>query len=365
MKGQSSFAQFEDSANGFSIRTTLIPELKTGEVLVRNTYTTICRSDIYTFQGKRKEKSPTILGHEIVGKIVALGPDAPFNDLRGQVLKIGDRITWGIYASNPDSVFAKKGIPQKGEDLFKYGHEQITEHSTLHGGLAEYIILRKNTPIIAIQDDALSNKAASLINCAVATAAGAIRLAGSLENQTVLVNGAGMLGIIACAMAHKAGARKVIAVDFNKDRANLALKFGADLALGADEPVLSSSPAADGVEKLKVDVVLEFSGIPEAMKSTLELLDIGGTAVWIGATFPQPDIAINGEKMIRRVLTIRGLHNYNQSDLVAAVDFMESSFNDFDFDSLVHGGFSLEQTAAAYQYAIDHNPFRVGIDLVD
>jgi len=198
MKGQSSFAQFEDSANGFSIRTTLIPELKTGEVLVRNTYTTICRSDIYTFQGKRKEKSPTILGHEIVGKIVALGPDAPFNDLRGQVLKIGDRITWGIYASNPDSAFAKKGIPQKGEDLFKYGHEQITEHSTLHGGLAEYIILRKNTPIIAIQDDALSNKAASLINCAVATAAGAIRLAGSLENQTVLVNGAGMLGIIAC-----------------------------------------------------------------------------------------------------------------------------------------------------------------------
>ena len=363
MNGQSNFAQFEDSANGFSIRTTSIPELKPSEVLVRNTYTTICRSDIYTFQGKRKEKSPTILGHEIVGKIVALGPDAPFNDLRGQVLKIGDRITWGIYASDPASVFAKKGIPQKGEDLFKYGHEQVTEQSTLHGGLSEYIILRKNTPIIAIQDDALSNKAASLINCAVATAAGSIRLAGSLENQVVLVNGTGMLGIIACALAKKAGARKVIAVDFNIERANLALKFGADLALCADTPVLSSSPAADAVEKLKVDVVLEFSGIPEAMKSTLELLDIGGTAVWIGATFPQPDIAINGEKMIRRVLTIRGLHNYNQSDLVAAVDFMESSFNEFDFDSLVHGGFSLEQTSEAYQYAIDHNPFRVGIDL--
>ena len=363
MSDQSNFAQFEDSANGFSIRSTSIPELKPGEVLVRNTYTTICRSDIYTFQGKRKEKSPTILGHEIVGKIVLLAPDAPSKDLRGHALQIGDRITWGIYASDPASAFAKKGIPQKGEDLFKYGHEQITAQSTLHGGLAEYIILRKNTPIIAIQDDALSNKAASLINCAVSTAAGAIRLAGNLENQTVLVNGTGMLGIIACAMAHKAGARKVIAVDFNIDRANLALKFGADLALGADAPVLSSSPVDDTVEKLKGDVVWEFSGIPEAMKSTLELLDIGGTAVWIGATFPQPDIAINGEKMIRRVLTIKGLHNYNQSDLVAAVEFIESSFIEFDFDSLVHGGFSLEQTSAAYQYAIDHNPFRVGIDL--
>lgn len=357
MSDQSVFVQFEDSAHGFAIKQATIPALKSGEILVRNTYTTICRSDIYTFQGKRKEKSPTILGHEIVGKIVSMSPDAPSQDLRGHALQTGDRITWGIYASNPDSAFSKKGIPQKGDDLFKYGHEQITEHSTFHGGLSEYIILRKNTPIIAIQDDALSNKAASLINCAVATAAGAIRLAGSLENQTVLVNGAGMLGIIACAMAKKAGAKKVIAVDFNKERANLALQFGADLALGADDPILSSS------EKLKVDVVLEFSGIPEAMQSTLELLDIGGTAVWIGATFPQPDIAINGEKMIRRVLTIRGLHNYNQSDLVAAVSFMESTHKAFDFDALVHGGFSLEQTNAAYHYAIEHNPFRVGIDL--
>jgi len=358
MSDQSFFAQFEDSANGFSIRNTTIPELKPGEILVRNTYTTICRSDIYTFQGKRKEKSPTILGHEIVGKIIAMAQDAPLDDVRGHALQIGDRVTWAIYASDPTSDFAKKGIPQKGEDLFKYGHEQITEQSTLHGGLAEYIILRKNTPIIAIQNHGLSDKAASLINCAVSTAAGAIRLAGNLENQAVLVNGTGMLGIIACAMAKKAGAKKVIAVDFNKDRANLALKYGADLALGADDPIFSSS------EKSKVDVVLEFSGIPEAMKSTLELLDIGGTAVWIGATFPQPDIAINGEKMIRRVLTIRGLHNYNESDLVAAVGFMESSFKDFDFDALVHGGFTLEQTNDAYQYAIEHNPFRVGIDLI-
>ena len=357
MSDQSFFAQFEDSANGFSIRNTTIPDLKPGEMLVRNTYTTICRSDIYTFQGKRKEKSPTILGHEIVGRIIAMEQDAPLHDVRGHAMQIGDRVTWAIYASDPTSAFAKKGIPQKGEDLFKYGHEQITDQSTLHGGLAEYIILRKNTPIIAIQDDELSDKAASLINCAVSTAAGAIRLAGNLEHQAVLVNGTGMLGIIACAMAKKAGARNVIAVDFNKDRANLAFKYGADLALGTDDPLLSSS------EKIKVDVVLEFSGIPEAMQSTLELLGIGGTAVWIGATFPQPDIAINGEKMIRRVLTIRGLHNYNQSDLVAAVSFMESTHKEFDFDALVHGGFTLEQTNAAYQYAIEHNPFRVGIDL--
>jgi hypothetical protein len=42
---------------------------------------------------------------------------------------------------------------------------------------------------------------------------------------------------------------------------------------------------------------------------------------------------------------------------------MESTHKEFDFDALVHGGFTLEQTNAAYEYAIEHNPFRVGIDL--
>ena len=363
MNTLSYFAQFDESINGFTLEQAALPALKSGELLVRNSYTTICRSDLYTFQGKRKEKNPTILGHEIVGHIIAIAPDAVPTDLRGKTLEIGDRITWGIYASNPDSVYAAKGIPQKAEDLFKYGHEQITAESTLHGGLAEYIILRKNTPIIVLQNDAMPDQVASLVNCSVATVAGAIRVAGQLADQTVLVSGTGMLGIIACAMAKTGGAKKVIAVDADQERATLALSFGADWALGANLMPFFPQVGEASSSPTKVDIVLEFSGMPSAMESTLEMLDVGGTAVWIGATFPQASIPVNAEKMIRRVLTIKGLHNYNQHDLVAAVDFLEAEYQTFDFDALVHGGFTLDQTTAAYQYAIDNNPFRVGIDL--
>ena len=363
MNTLSYFAQFDESINGFTLEQAAIPALKSGELLVRNSYTTICRSDLYTFQGKRKEKNPTILGHEIVGHIIAIAPDAVPTDLRGKTLEIGDRITWGIYASNPDSVYAAKGIPQKAEDLFKYGHEQITAESTLHGGLAEYIILRKNTPIIVLQNDAMPDQVASLVNCSVATVAGAIRVAGQVKGQTVLVSGTGMLGIIACAMAKTAGAKKVIAVDADQERALRALSFGADWTLGADLMPFFPQVGEASSSPTKVDIVLEFSGMPSAMESTLEMLDVGGTAVWIGATFPQASIPVNAEKMIRRVLTIKGLHNYNQHDLVAAVDFLEAEYQTFDFDALVHGGFTLDQTTAAYQYAIDNNPFRVGIDL--
>lgn len=357
------FAQFDETVNGFTLEQTEIPALQSGEFLVRNSYTTICRSDLYTFQGKRKEKNPTILGHEIVGHIVAMATDAEPSDIRGKVLDIGSRITWGIYASNPNSAYAAKGIPQKAEDLFKYGHEQITAESTLHGGLAEYIILRKNTPIIVLQNDEMLDPVASLVNCSVATVAGAIRLAGQLTGQAVLVSGTGMLGIIACAMAKTAGAKKLIAVDADQERAIRALSFGADMAMGADLKPIKGQHDDEHALSAKVDIVLEFSGMPDAMVSTLELLDVGGTAVWIGATFPQASIPINAEKMIRKVLTIKGLHNYNQHDLVAAVSFMEAHHQTYDFDALVHGGFSLDQTNTAYQYAIENNPFRVGIDL--
>ena len=50
-----------------------VPTLKEGEILIKNEYTTLCRSDISTYLEHRIEKSPTILGHEIEGRIVALG----------------------------------------------------------------------------------------------------------------------------------------------------------------------------------------------------------------------------------------------------------------------------------------------------
>ena len=111
---KSIYARFEISGKKLELIQKDLPELKEGEILVKNTFTTLCRSDLYTFKGIRKEKSPTILGHEITGYIVAFGPNCPTFDNRGEKLKLGDRITWAIYASDPEDPNSKKGFPQKG-----------------------------------------------------------------------------------------------------------------------------------------------------------------------------------------------------------------------------------------------------------
>jgi len=347
----SKFASFVEANQQFKIQSAALPALQDGEILVKNLCTSLCRSDIHTYLGNRIEKSPTILGHEIVGTIEKLGPNAPSHDLRGKVLQIGDKLTWAIYASSPNDALSKLGIPQKAKDLFKYGHEKITEHSHFHGGLSEYTILRNNTPLI-ILDNALPNEIASLINCSVATVAGAIRLAGDLKNKSVVVYGAGMLGIIACAMAKTMGAAEVISVDENIERLEISKKFGATKSL---------LPTA--VINEKVDIVLEFSGAITAMENSIKILNIGGTTIWIGAVFAQPPVAINAEYLIRNLLTIKGLHNYNNTDFMNAVSFMEMNHSLFEFEKLIKKGFVLEQVDAAFEYAVSNNPFRVSIDL--
>ena len=322
-----------------------------GEVLVRNEYTTLCRSDLNTYIGKRKEQVPTILGHEIVGRIVAKGPDAPDWDLRGQALAPGSRITWGIYASDPAAALSQRGIPQKAPSLFKYGHEQLSSRSGFHGGLASHILLRAHTPMVRV-DEAVPLPVAALINCAMATVAGAFRLAGLLAEETLVVSGAGMLGLVACAMGAEQGA-EVIAVEVDPARLETARRFGATQGF---EP--RQVPA-----DLRAAAVLELSGVPAAMEQSLSWLGIGGTAVWVGGTHPQRPLQVDAEAFIRNLSLVKGLHNYNAQDLLAAVEFIEQFHDSYPFHTLIHNLSGLDQAEAAFQYALKHNPFRVGLRL--
>ncbi len=339
-----------------------LPALTTGQVLVRNEFTTLCRSDLNTFAGKRVEPTPTILGHEIVGRIVALGPEAPAVDLRGRPLRPGDRVTWAIYAADPDSPLARRGIPQKGPNLFKYGHARIAPDNHLHGGLATHCVLRRHTPVVRLDDGQMPLAVLAPINCAVATVAGSLRLAGALAERDVLVVGAGMLGVTACAMCRAAGARRVVAADVAPERLAVALRFGADSALALQPdagPVRERLASLLGPEP--VDVALDYSGAPDAMETMLDALGVGGAAVLVGATFPMRPVQLAAEQVVRRLLTIRGLHNYNQDDLVAAVTFMEREHARFPFAELVGATFDLETANEAFACALTAGHYRVGV----
>jgi len=337
----------------------IVRQLKSGEILVKNLFTTICGSDLHTYVGARKEPCPVVLGHEIVGSVVEVDKNHSGKDYNGDPLEPGDLVTWTIFASDPASLLTKEGIPQKGDNLFKYGHAQITDKDHFHGGLAEYCILRPGTGILKIPKE-LPLPIAATVNCSIATVAGAIRLAGNIRDKKVVIFGAGMLGITCAAMCRIKSAKWIAVVDISQSRLEKAAPFGADEIFRMESGEMPEALRNRFPEK-GVDIVFDMSGSPEAMEAGLELLGIGGVAVWTGAVFATRKVQVNPENLIRKLLTIRGLHNYNYEDFVNGLTFIKRYWHRFPFASVVEKEFELSDAEEAFDYALKHKPLRVGI----
>jgi alcohol dehydrogenase len=179
-----------------------------------------------------------------------------------------------------------------------------------------------------------------------------------LAGRTVGILGAGMLGLTACAMSQVRGAATVIAVEPNATRREQALRFGATHAITPDELPATTADVSDGHG---FDVVLEFSGAEAALASALGMPRIGGTLVLVGSVFPGPPLSVLPEQIVRRNLTIRGVHNYAPKDLLTAVEFLAAAHGRFPLHELVGPWYPLKEVAAAFQTALDPSHLRVGI----
>ena len=340
-----------------------LPVVAEGEFLVRVTCCTLCGSDVHTHEGRRSTPCPTVLGHEIIGRLAQTPAKGGALDYDGGSLAIGDRVTWSVAAACGDCFFCNHGLPQKCERLFKYGHERISEAHPLAGGLAEYCHLARGTAVFRVPDD-LPDEVACPANCATATAAAAMRYAGECDGQVVLIQGAGTLGLTAAAMASTAGAREVIVCDRLPERLRPAENFGATRTTcveGGDDQLRT---LIDGVTAGRgVDLAIEMSGTTPAIESGIRLLRTGGRYVWVGSVFPAQPLSIAPETVVRKLLSIQGVHNYTPADLRAALRFLECNHARYPFGQLVSRVFSLEEAAAAFAHASQGAALRVAVKM--
>jgi alcohol dehydrogenase len=323
-------AVFRGPGVPWDLREIAIPDPSGSELLVEILACTLCGSDIHTMHGRRTVPEPTILGHEILGRVAAFGPDAPRRDAAGLPLREGDRVTWGVVASCGDCFYCRRGLPQKCERQVKYGHEPLRPGHELTGGLAGHCLLAPGTTELRVPDH-LPDAVACPANCATATVAAALEAAGPLDGRRVLVTGSGMLGVTATAWARTLGAEAAIACDVAPDRLALARRFGATHAAPPDD---LAELALEATGRHGVDVALEMTGAPESIEAILPLVRLGGVVVLVGSVFPTRPVPIAPEQIVRRCLTLRGVHNYAPNHLRTALDFLASR-PPFPFEALV------------------------------
>ena len=348
-------AVFVGPGHPLDIRSIESGDLAAGQVLARVEACTLCGSDLHSYHGRRSAPAPGILGHEILGFVEKT--EGEVLALDGTPLEVGDRITWSVAVSCGRCFFCLHSLPQKCERLRKYGHESIESDMPLSGGLAEYCSLAQGTAIVRVPRE-LPDTLVGPASCATATVAGALRKASGCRGETIVVQGLGMLGLTACAMAREAGAAAVIGVDPDERRVADALKFGADIALmPSDSSLLSKVRERSGGRG--ADVVLELSGDRQAIIAGLSLLRVGGRYVLAGALIPGANVPIDPRDLITRALSIHGVHNYEPADLVTAIEFLKSAGTRYPLSDMVGQDFSLASADDAFQIPPQQRPPRI------
>lgn len=331
-----------------------------GEALVAVECCTICGSDLHTVRGARSEPIPSILGHEVLGTVASVG-DPPPRGLDGVPLRPEERITWSVAVSCGDCDRCRRGLPQKCRTLFKYGHSLAEGTAALSGGLSEYLLLRRGSAVARIPNEVPAETICP-VNCAAATIAAAFRAAGPVHDRRVLIQGAGALGLYAAAVARAQGAAGVTVSDPDPRRLERARQFGADSTISVPSDRDASPPdAAAGSGPAAFDVIVEVSGASAAVAAAFDLASVGGRIILVGSVLPSPAVALDPEAVVRRCLTIIGVHNYAPVDLQTAVDFIANSANLFPFAQLVERTFPLDDAGAAIDWAIRERPLRVAV----
>jgi alcohol dehydrogenase len=349
-------AVFRGVGRPFDLVTWPLPRPRGTEVLVEVIACTLCGSDLHSIHGRRSVPIPTVLGHEILGRIVAFGPEAPRVDAADRPLGVGDRVTWAIVASCGACFYCRNDLPQKCEHAFKYGHEPLRPGRELSGGLADHCLLAPGTAIFRVPVE-LPDAVACPSSCATATVAAALEAAGPIAGRSVLVLGAGMLGVTATAWCRALGASEVIACDQDAGRLAAAVAFGATRAA---PPARLAGIIAEATGGRGVDLALELTGAPEAIEGALPLLRTGGTLVLVGSVFPTRPVAIAPERIVRGCITVRGVHNYTPRHLRAGLEFL-AAHPEYPFGTLVDSWRPLDALDAVVASALPPGALRAGI----
>ena len=346
----------------FAIREFPLRPPEAGEALVRIKMSTICRSDIHSYQGHRPNPCPGVLGHEIIGTIEALGA-ALGHDMRGDALAVGDRITWSEYFIPGANYFTEVlDLPQKSPGVDKYGHMAVTTAPHHHGGFGEYCYVLAGSWILKLPD-ILSDEEATPINCGVATMVAVTEKAAIGLGETVVIQGLGLLGLYGAALAKARGARLVIGLDTVAGRRDLAARFGVDHAF--DPAALDEAALVEQIRRLcrpdGADVVIEVCGAAGVIPAGLAMLRTGGRYVLGGVVNPGSVVSLDANLLLRKLITLSGVHNYHPRNLMQALDFVVANRGRFPFHDLVDGKYPLDQVGRAMADAAGRRVLRAAI----
>ena len=359
------------------------PALADGALLMQVEMSGICGTDKHTYAGETKQYAgtpaetdtpfPIIQGHENVGVVAEITPTAAAGiEFYGRPLKVGDRITMC-----PDVVCGRcypcthvMGYVWC-DNSQCYGNSFTSaEPPHLLGGWSEFMYLRPDTFVYKVPDGLSPRVAvlAELMACAASLDKvkefSSYAMEGFNSGDTVVVIGAGPLGLLHIAKADLMGAGRIIATDLSPYRLEWARRCGADEVI--DVSTTTPEERLDRIRELTegrgADVVLHMANTPRSFVEGIEMLKRGGMMLEMGNFADTGDISINVHRHVcSKNLRLIGLTNHPSTGYGPALRLLERYADRYPFDEMVTHEFGLVDAETAMRTSMSPESMKVAI----
>ena len=361
--------EFHAPKQPFQLTTRDVPDPKPGAVVVKVTTCNICGSDVHAWNGDFKTtalggKLPTVLGHEMIGEVAALG-EGVSKDSNGQPLAVGDRVTYTYFSACGKCPNCLKGHQVACHNLTMAMLGASEEWPHFVGGYADYFYVNPGSTIYKVADD-IPDELAAGANCALSQVLFGFQRAGLTFGETVVIQGAGGLGIYAAAVAKEFGAASVVVLDAVDERLDLARRFGADHTININD---IDDPKARAKEVRKYtggrggDVVMELVGRPNVMPEGIGLTAMMGRYVIIGNINYGLTYEADPSRLVMANKTLIGVSLYTPGVLGQALAFIDRTKHKLPYEELLSSKYPLEKIDEAFRAANNLEVARASIVL--
>src|SRR5215213_3041205 len=292
------------------------PKPQGTQVLLKMLAAGVCHSDLHIWDGyyeigggkkmmlaDRGIKLPLTMGHENVGEVVAVGPDA-------KGVKAGD-----VRLVNPWMGCGECKVCRRGDENLCLKPQNVGVFA--QGGYATHMLVPSHRHLFDIGK--LTPQEAAPLACSGVTAYSALKkVADTLKTESVVIIGAGGVGLMGVTLAKKMDAKDVIVVDIDAAKREAAIKAGASSGIDG-----SAADAAAQIQKATGGgawAVVDFVGSSATVNLAVNSIIKGGSVVVVGLY--GGDITVPTPYLPLRAMTLRGSYVGSQSDMAELLDLV-------------------------------------------
>ena len=262
------------------------------DILVRIKAVAICGSDVHGFDGSTgRRQPPIVMGHEAAGEVVETGKAVT-------AFKKGDRITFDSTIYCGKCFFCCNGMVNLCDSRMVLG-VSCGEYRR-HGAFAEYVVIPDHIAVSLPAD--LSYEEAACTE-PVGVAAHAVRMTPICLNDTVAVVGSGLIGNLAIQILKSSGAGKILALDTDPSRREVAKSFGLDAVFDPADSDLDKK-IKDLTFGRGADRVIEAVGATASIKTAVSIVRKGGSVTLVGNVSPSVEIPL--QAVVSRQISLQG-----------------------------------------------------------